>query len=621
MPQQKRRRKSNDNSDIEQPATTTATSGNIAAIAAASSHGKTNAGVNIDRDASLLKTKVLHPYSLCSSSVQCRRRAQLEKTLGELSGGESLVDDRAHLLSDMLLKSDGEVGKAVYNKLLGTSALGQIMENIRLMHEGLSPECRGGALALVAKIFTGAELEHLWGFRFSQHQLQDAKRMADEKRFPVTGYVRALPPSRQPKGDAVREAVYKLLSENADEPTASNGGSGQKKVLRRSLRSLHREFLSEHMPESTKSLSFSTFRALALAQFSIQGQAPSAARMAALDTRDKQAPAPTGPLAISDPLPRLKPIRPLVSAAPDSAVSVEPFAQALNSLMGGHIPNLFQPEGLSQTQQMPNSASGGMYPIAAASTNTGLLLDANDSVSQILPGLDLSALGVVPGSRLNQSLSLTLPPPLSLPSLALLTQGANGESLFQLQSDQRHQQQRQQQQQHQQRSQRIQQRQHQQQSVQPSVGFDSLPLNSHSLFSADNSDAAVAAAFSDIGTQQSQNIEHAGHAGHAGQQAPQASQGGAADSMATGLTIPNIQQLFDLQELRSVHTGASSNDNSNINGGDGQSVRVPTSITASSAPMAGMAPATASYAGDQQDQQQESQEEQQTALPAEFFYF
>ncbi|KAJ2386320.1 hypothetical protein GGI05_004418 [Coemansia sp. RSA 2603] len=347
----------------------------------------------------------LHPYSQSSLAVQSRRRAKVLDTIREQAGGDGKVSEQVHLLRDSFLRTKDDNAQALYDGLIESSALTQVMENIRLMYESLPADRRSGILSLVAQVFGESELQNRWGLSFGKHQLQTARQLAKEKRFPIEPHSRALPPSRRPKNERVREAVEKLLTANAYSPL-DNSDSNSKCVLKSSLRALHKQYLDEHVNDPAMKLSFSTFRALSLNKFCLPDQIP--ARVASSVT----APA-VDSLVLPTSTHMYRSIRPLVSSDASAsaaaniastplaagALATEPFAQVLDSIMDTEISTLFR--------QQP--------PVNPPNSTTN---------SQMIPGLDLSVLGIDTLSRSDQQLPLTLPP-LDIPSISLFNSGTS----------------------------------------------------------------------------------------------------------------------------------------------------------------------------------------------------
>ncbi|KAJ2708753.1 hypothetical protein H4R19_004593 [Coemansia spiralis] len=206
------------------------------------------------------------PYSECSVSVQSRRRAQLARVLCELAGvrdGESGADECALLLRDTLAKTQGM--KAVLGQLDGGSELSLVMANIKAMHEAVAAEQRTRVLALVASVFTGAELKKRWGLAFGNHQLKDARHIADTADYAAaSSRPRFVPPSKRPKSD---EFVHRLEHFLAAHALPADGSGSRRQVLDRPLRALHREFVA--MAPADNSISLSKFHALATARFRV----------------------------------------------------------------------------------------------------------------------------------------------------------------------------------------------------------------------------------------------------------------------------------------------------------------------------------------------------------------
>ncbi|KAJ2807398.1 hypothetical protein H4R21_000493 [Coemansia helicoidea] len=205
------------------------------------------------------------PYSECSASMQSRRRAQLARALCELAGvsdGESGAGECAQLLRDTLAKTQGM--RAVLGQMDAGSELNLVMANIRAMHDAAEAEQRTQVLALAAGVFTGGELKQRWGLAFGNHQLKEARRIADTADYAASGRSRArfVPPSKRPKSDEFVRRLEQFLATRAH----PDDGSGRR-VLDRPLRTLHREFVAAAPADN--SISLSKFHALATVRFRV----------------------------------------------------------------------------------------------------------------------------------------------------------------------------------------------------------------------------------------------------------------------------------------------------------------------------------------------------------------
>ncbi|KAJ1645127.1 hypothetical protein LPJ64_003234, partial [Coemansia asiatica] len=401
--------------------------------------------------------EALQPYSQCSAAVKSRRRARLLWILGHLSGGnEPSLSEQALLLHDTFLCSADETARSLYDSLVDTSALAEIMGNISAMYQALPGDRRSGVLALASNVFSAAELDQRWGIRAGEHQLQMARQLAVEKRFPVDAYERNRPASKAKKSVQVRQAVEDLVARYAEKKV---GVDGRRMVVAgQSLRSLHRQFLDEN--KGSVNMSFSTFRSLALEKFYLHGW--------------------------NTPKPKNRPARLTVSAAMAPAVAVMPMGESqayaqmeqepFGSLIGSNIGSLFgqqdaivgsnvgQLRGSPQHRHNHNNnnhshnhphyrMSGSLLSASASQqqlTPNGLGSDANIAQQHFASDLDFSTLGVGSSSSAyqhelqqlqqhqqqhqqhqlqheresGQQLTLSVSP-MELPSLALLSQDAD----------------------------------------------------------------------------------------------------------------------------------------------------------------------------------------------------
>ncbi|KAJ1822084.1 hypothetical protein LPJ56_001003 [Coemansia sp. RSA 2599] len=367
-------------------------------------------------------TAAVQPYSQCSASVKSRRRAKLLSLLAELAGGSpTSIDEQTALLHDTLVRSADENARALYEGLVDMSVLGEVMGNVGAMYASLPGDRRAGVLALVANAFTAAELGQRWGIQAGEHQLQAARLLAAQKRFPVDTYVRSVPPSKAKKSDGVRRSVQDLVARYAAGSEVAPDG---RRVLAagESLRSLHRRFLEEHGDKAGGGMSFSTFRALVLEKFCLHGHA-------ALEHRPRQ-----------------------ISLQAGGSQVFPSIDQSFGSLIDSGIDSLFRPQDaaaavghLRGPHQLPASLPGSLLAVSAAATgaatlNTGAIAVQSSAQHQqhqqhLPPDLVFSSLGVGSSSsqRPGQQLALALPP-LELPSLALLSQDTGADGLFHAQS-------------------------------------------------------------------------------------------------------------------------------------------------------------------------------------------
>ncbi|KAJ1717873.1 hypothetical protein LPJ61_007092, partial [Coemansia biformis] len=190
----------------------------------------------------------------------------LSRLLCELAGaapGEGGVNaaECALLLRDTLAKSAGM--KGVAEMMDAGSELNALMTNIKAMHEAAGAEQRTKVLALAAGVFTGNELKQRWGLAFGNHQLKEARRIAANCDYGAERRARFVPPSKRPKSDEFVKRLELFLEERAQ--PATSGHAGERRVVDRPLRALHREFVAAAPAEN--SISLSTFRALAAVRF------------------------------------------------------------------------------------------------------------------------------------------------------------------------------------------------------------------------------------------------------------------------------------------------------------------------------------------------------------------
>ncbi|KAI9504843.1 hypothetical protein BX070DRAFT_221005 [Coemansia spiralis] len=186
-------------------------------------------------------------YTQCSASAQSRRRQQLYSFMCQ-QAGSSDPGELTSLLEDTLRAHS----KPTCNSMMG-SALDQVLSNIKVLHDVVPLELRTAILALVANVFTSAELKTR-GFAFGTHQFQEARRLVDVCFAGVFNEKQKfVPKSKMPKSeDFIRRVVAFVKQFEVDG------------VVGRPVRALHREFVK--LSEENQ-VSFSTFRAIVVGRF------------------------------------------------------------------------------------------------------------------------------------------------------------------------------------------------------------------------------------------------------------------------------------------------------------------------------------------------------------------
>ncbi|KAJ2807895.1 hypothetical protein H4R20_001089 [Coemansia guatemalensis] len=320
-------------------------------------------------------------YSECSASAQSRRRAHLVHEICVQAGVEDPPTDLAEtkecvqLLQDTLTKSSSM--SAVGQQMRADERLNKLASNILALHESVSSEQRTAVFALVANIFTGAELKQI-GFSFGTHQLTEARQLAEQKEFAREPRKPILPESKRPKSEEFVSRLQAFLDKRSE---PMEDVDGRRVVRGNTIRALHREFVAENVENK---ISFSTFRALAMEKYRLPQRPTVVEGSSGDDLANKRRADDEAGVVLGT----YRPLQPRLDEAPAASSSVR----------------------LTAATAANNGFPG--FPLLG-SENTGLMLNTQSASGTQMISLD------IPGFTDNTQLSL----PLLLPSLGQASQG------------------------------------------------------------------------------------------------------------------------------------------------------------------------------------------------------
>ncbi|KAJ1957300.1 hypothetical protein GGI12_005065 [Dipsacomyces acuminosporus] len=142
---------------------------------------------------------------------------------------------------DYLLKKTKRGMKMSEKVYQDAELVDNIMKNISEMHTQAPVKYKAAVLALVAPYFSNTELKQK-DFKFSNEQLKHARKKNKERKFHLVDYVRAIPPSRMPISDAVKELIVEYLERNS----APGSSRSETKTLMKSKNDIYQQLKEDH---------------------------------------------------------------------------------------------------------------------------------------------------------------------------------------------------------------------------------------------------------------------------------------------------------------------------------------------------------------------------------------